>query len=272
MKIVIFLILSSLELIKSKCCYGTKLEFVLNGTLDTCHTFNGWFANETPIGHRCRSIVCGNGEVMERSHCGLGTCSSNGCNCTGECIHGNALNAFTILHDNRFRKTIEIPIKNQSTAEQFCCAMISKYFNMQQKFEVFCDCNQNCLNLPVQWQTMLATVKISSENDIEFFADDDCNEETLQFVGDGGHECAMDNYQNGIGCSKILNGDANSIRIISKRKTSSEVAVSKSTTSSWHSFLSISNIVTISMILIIFCFIPRLIRIFVAWNNKNQII
>lgn len=269
MDILIFLILSSLELINSKCCYGTKLEFFLNGTLETCHKYNGWFVNETPIGHRCRSIVCGNGKAMERFHCGLQTCSSDGCNCTNGCIYGNALNAFTILHGDRVRKPIEIPIRNRFKGEQFCCTMISKYFNMQQQFEVICDCTENCLNLPAQWQTMLATVKISSANDIEFFADDDCNDKTVQFVGDDGNECAIDNYQNGIGCSKILNGDTGSIRIISRRGKTAKTSVSKST---WHSFLSIGDIIAILLILVLCCFIPRLIRILVvAWKNKNQI-
>lgn len=216
--IFLLLVVLSLQVSQTEQCEGMQVEFYLNKWLwETCKSMDAWYIGETALGRKCRSIICDDGSPMKQLYCAHETRLSPNSH-----RFALALDAFGLRYGNRTRHAIGKPITDKSIDETFCCALISTYINMRLTSERVCDCNENCM--PIGWMSAVSTVWISYTHDIAFFSDERCSAEKLRFSGiDQGTPCASNNYFDGIraDCTKIMNDDAGSLRIITRNHSNS---------------------------------------------------
>lgn len=88
------------------CCYKKQVNFKLKTTGDDCYYYENAKNNirrgnvgvADAITGRCRVSVCGNGRRPSGTYCGIGGCNIVGCDCTGGCIPGDAVQEFRNRH------------------------------------------------------------------------------------------------------------------------------------------------------------------------------
>ncbi|KAH8356031.1 protein Diedel-like [Drosophila serrata] len=74
--------LTLIGVVNSECC-NTKATLNYQIINVGCGAVGGRQDNKS-----CTITICANGEVMMGSHCGNGTCNSDGCDCVDGCLRG----------------------------------------------------------------------------------------------------------------------------------------------------------------------------------------
>lgn len=124
---LLIVIVSLMELVRSDCCGTTIIAYRVTDTSQySCFDVPGGSIAKTPgtsgrggtrladttsnaYYGRCEVTVCGDGNFVSGTYCGVGSCNVAGCNCAGGCIPGNAIQNFLQQHGHMIKEYYQRP-------------------------------------------------------------------------------------------------------------------------------------------------------------------